>query len=222
MLANNIANASATGYKADREFHSVYSAKNGDLPFSGELPSLEGQWTDFSQGLIQNTGNALDFALSGAGFFSVKAPNGTLYTRSGEFDLSRAGVLTTKDGYPVLNDKGEEIKLAANRNTEVLRDGTIQQGGQTVGKLQLVSFKESGALTKQAGSYFRHVGPAESRIAATPMVQQGRVEASNVGVAESAVRLVSVMRQFEMLQKAVSVTGEMGRKSLEDLAKVGS
>ena len=99
MLANNLANAETGGFKTDREFYSLYvapEAAGADSPSA--MPVIEKPWTDFSQGVIRQTSNPLDFALSGKGFFSVDGPNGPLYTRQGAFRLSPAGLLVTTEG----------------------------------------------------------------------------------------------------------------------------
>src|SRR5206468_9800259 len=90
ILANNLANATTTGYKNDKEFYGLFSSEEADNPLGSipTLPTVERQWTDFSQGTLQTTGNLLDVALSGPGFFAVTAPGGTLYARNGNFQSS--------------------------------------------------------------------------------------------------------------------------------------
>ena len=105
MLANNIANASAPGFKADREFFGLYlSAEAADSPAGttpAVLPVIERQWTDFAQGSLTPTGNPLDLALNGKGFFVANSPSGPIYTRDGSFQISKQGELETLEGYPV-------------------------------------------------------------------------------------------------------------------------
>ncbi len=221
MLANNLSNASTAGYKLDREQYGQYSGAE-DEAMEGLMPDIQGQWTDFTQGVLHPSGAPFDLALSGAGFFKVQGPNGPLYTRSGQFQVDAAGKLVTKEGYPVLGQNGVTLSIRANETAEIGADGTIRQGGNSRGQLQVVNFQQPAALAKQGHTYFRYTGPESGLQEAPAKVLQGHLEASNVGTAESAVRLVSVMRQFEMLQRAVSVTSEMGRKSVEDLARVGS
>ncbi len=224
LLANNVANASTGGYKADREFYSLYTAEeaqDGD-PVS-TMPVIDRPWTDLSQGLLEVTGNPLDVALSGSGFFTVQGPEGKLYTRNGSFRLSANGRLITPDGYPVGASNGAAVTLDGSRAIEISADGTIRQDGRIAGQLQIADFSNPGDFVKQGNNYFRAARPeVEPRAAATPSVQQGKLEASNTGAAESAVRLVSVMRQFEMLQKAVSLGADMNRQAVEQVAKVGS
>jgi flagellar basal-body rod protein FlgF len=225
MLANNIANASTSGYKADQEFYSLYAAPEAAGPISGPdtLPVIERPWTDFSQGELQSTGSPLDVALQGKGFFSVNGPSGAMYTRDGSFHLSAAGQLVTRDGYPVRGEDGHPIPLSSATPVEVLPDGTVRQDGQTAGQIAVVDFADPAALGKIGHNYFR---PAEGSAAPVPAtgyeVQQGRLENSNASSATAAVRLVSVMRQFEMLQKAAALGSEMNRKAVDEVARVPS
>jgi flagellar basal-body rod protein FlgF len=224
MLANNLANAETGGYKTDREFYNLYVAPEAAADESPTaMPLVERPWTDFSQGTIRQTGNSLDFALSGKGFFAVDGPNGPLYTRQGAFRMSPAGLLVTGEGYPVRLANGQPLTTNSSAPIEVSPDGDITQQGQPMGKLAVMNFADTGGLSKQGNSYFRTSDPAITPVAATSAeVQQGKLEGSNVATAESAVRLVGVMRQFEMLHKAVSIGEEMNKKAIEEVARVGS
>lgn len=222
LLANNIANASTGGYKADREFYSLYVAPEAaDNSPNSTMPLIERPWVDHAQGDLHTTGNTLDVALSGKGFFSVNGPTGPLYTRNGNFRLASDGKLISAEGYPVRNAQGVPVTLQSARGLEISSDGTITQDGVAAGKLEIVDFTSTAGLSKQGSNYFRVTDPA---VRATPAmgatVEQGHLEGSNTGTAESAVRLVSVMRQFEMLQKAVTLGSEMNKKAIEEVAKV--
>ncbi|MBZ5610065.1 MAG: flagellar basal-body rod protein FlgF [Acidobacteriia bacterium] len=223
LLANNIANASTSGYKGDSEFYTLFTSQAEDAETSGAtstLPMIQKQWTDFSQGLLEPTNNPLDFGLSGKGFFVVTGPNGPLYTRSGSFQVSTSGKLITTDGYPLLDQGGQPIQADANQPIEVSLDGNVRQKGQSVGKLQLVDFKDPSVLLKQGNNYFRNTSDQQPADATDIKVHQGRLEGSNVSASHAAVRLVGVMRQFEMMQKAISISGDMSRKTIEEVAKV--
>jgi len=224
LLANNIANATTGGYKADREFYSLYAAPEAqEVEPCATMPLIERPWTDFSQGLLHTTGNPLDLALSGSGFFAVQGPNGPLYTRDGSFQLSPDGTLTTADGYAVLGAGGAPVKLDAARPVDISTGGAVTQDGNPVGQLQIVDFSDASGIAKQGRNYFRIVDPAVHAVAAAnTSVEQGKLEASNTGSAEAAVRLVAVMRQFEMLQKAASLGEQMNQEATEQVAKVGT
>jgi len=221
LVANNVANASTGGYKADREFYSLYvSPEAADQDPAATMPVIERPWIDLAQGVVQPTGNALDLALSGKGFFAVQAPGGPLYTRNGSFHLASDGKLVTAEGYPVNGAGGAAVTLQPSAKIEIASDGTVSQDGQVVGQLQVVDFPGVAELAKQGNNYFRSASPSPAAAGAGTIVEQGKLEASNTGTAESAVRLIAIMRQFEMLQKAASTALDMSREAVEQVAKV--
>lgn len=227
MLANNLANAATTGYKSDRESYSTYMAAEavdaalaGESPMPSSLPVVEKNWTDFSQGTLTSTGNPLDVALGSQGFFVVNGPSGPLYTRNGSFHLSSTGVLTTQDGYAVQDSTGTTIQAAGVGPLDISSDGTISQDGATLGQLAVVNLPQ-GAADKAGSNYYR---PDSAQVQPSPatdvQLYQGKLEASNVATPETAVRLVSLLRQFEMLQKAANLGAEMDQRAIQDVAKV--
>ncbi len=225
LLANNIANASAPGYKADHEFYGLYlSSEAADSPpqtSPATLPVLERQWTDFAQGSLTSTSNPLDLALNGSGFFVASSSSGTVFTRDGSFRLSPDGRLETLDGNAVQDAAGNPILLDASKPVEVAPDGAIRQDGADVAQLAVVNFNDSSALRKRGSNYFQ-VDPASLPPAAATAteVQQGKLEAANSQPAESAVRLVNILRQFETLQKVMNIGTEMNRSAVQEVAKV--
>lgn len=224
MLANNLANVDTGGYKADREFYSLYVGDEamGDLATgnTATLPVIETQWTDLAQGNLRNTSNPLDLALDGDGMFAIQTPAGVRYTRNGNFRLSASGALTTSDGSPVRAQGGGQIVLQPGLPVEVLPDGTVKQSGQPLGQIEISSFDPS-KLDKQGASYFAPFAGTRPK-PATGTILQGKLEDSNVGTADSSVRLVAIMRQFEMLQKAMNIGNELNRRAIEEVARVAT
>ncbi len=227
MLANNLANAASDGFKLDREGYGLYLSPEAAAGAAGTSaatsPVIERHWTDFTQGILRPTGNPLDLALSGKGFFVVSGPSGPLYTRNGNFRLSPSGQVSTTDGYAVQGADGKPLRLDGSVPPEIAADGTVHQNGQLIGQLKLVDFRSPAGLAKAGASYFRNPDPAQTPIpVSAPEVHQAKLEGSNVNTAEAAVRLIGVMRQFEMLQKAITMGGDMNRKAVEEVARVGS
>ena len=226
LLANNLANSATSGYKRDQEFYGLFSSDEatgaGDGPTS-TLPVIQRQWTDFSPGVLQVTGNPMDVALSGDGFLTVNGPNGPLYTRNGNLKVLPSGSLATADGYALRNTNGGTLQVASNKPIEILPDGTVRQDDRSLGQIAVVNFKSTTSLTKVGSTCFQDGDPNNPPVpAANVEVQQGKLEGSNVPVAEAAMRLVGVMRQFEMLQKAIGVSSEMDTKTIQEVARVGS
>jgi flagellar basal-body rod protein FlgF len=215
MLANNIANTGTIGFKTDKEFYGLYQQ---------QLPVIQKQWTDFSQGTLTPTGNPLDLGLAGKGFFALNSPQGTVYTRNGQFQISKSNQLQTSDGYTLRDtqNNGQPIVVDPSLPIEVDKDGTVQQNGQTVGQIEISGIDDpSKVLSKMGSSYFAFsTQPAQIQPDPATQVEQGALEQSNVPVADAAVRLVGIMRQFEMLQKAMSVGADMDKQATEEVAKV--
>jgi flagellar basal body rod protein FlgG len=215
LLANNIANTSTAGYKADRDFNTL---------FQSQLPLVQRQWTDYSQGNLTSTGNPLNLSLAGPGFFALNTPTGMLYTRNGTFMISKSNQLQTVEGYTLRNtrDQGKPIVVDPAQAIDIDKDGVVRQGGTELGKIEIVNVDDAQTeLKKQGTSYY-----ALSSTAATPKpvtatdVVQGSLEMSNVPASEQGVRLVSIMRQFEMLQRAMVVGTNMDKQAIQEVAKV--
>ena len=224
MLANNLANAGASGYKADREFYAIYAdaeaAEASALGISPPLavqPVIDRPWIDLSQATLQHTGGPLDLALSGRGFFAVNGPSGILYTRNGAFQISAAGQVMTPEGYPVRLRDGTTLRMDPAAPLEIGQDGSVLQQGAVLGQLEIREFPGPDALRKAGGSYFQSATAGAP--SASTAVHQGKLEASNVAPAASVVRLVDILRQFEMLQRAISLGGDMNRQAVEEVAK---
>lgn len=219
LLAHNIANATTTGFKAEREIYRQYSV-NDDV--SAQIPAIEGRWTDFSQGVIRSTGRSLDFALGGTGFFVAKTATGQqLFTRDGSFQISKDGRLLTRDGHEldVRTPDQDPLRLDPRLDVEISTDGTIRQAGQTLGTLRVVEFSTDATHEKLSGNYFSFSTPKPIDVL-NPDIRQGHLEQSNVAAPEMGVRLVNVMRQFEMLNKALQLGADMNRRAIEEVAKV--
>jgi flagellar basal body rod protein FlgG len=187
------------------------------------IPDVRRQWTDFSQGTLASTGNATDLALSGSGFFAVESANGVLLTRNGNLRVSASGDLETSEGHKLRSTGGGTVRLDPKQSFTVGPDGTVSQGGRTVAQIEVVEVSDTTRLAKLPGGYFRVADvTATMRPARGVEVRQGQLESSNIAAPESAIRLVSVMRQFEMLQRAAGIGAEMNKRAVEDVARMGS
>jgi flagellar basal-body rod protein FlgF len=224
MLANNLADTASSGFKVDREFYGSYLAPelaNESNPIIGESPVIQRHWTDFSQGNLVSTGNSTDLALSGKGFFSVNGPNGPLYTRNGSFHLSSQGVLVTTEGYPVRLVGNQTLQTQSTDPIQVGRDGQITQNGAALGQLEIVNFNDPSHLNKFASTYFTTADPKTGPDApSTAEVHQASVETSNAQPAEASARMISLLRNFEMLQRALKIGADMNRHAVEEVARV--
>jgi flagellar basal body rod protein FlgG len=213
MLANNVANSNTAGFKADREFYNLYQTG---------LPVVEGKWTDLSQGAITPTGNSLDLALSGSGFFAVNGPNGVEYTRNGSFTISKSNQLATADGRTLRNarDQGRPIALNPAQSITIDAKGVVSQSGQEMGQIEIAAASAATTVGKLGNSYFSLAGNPAKDEPANAEVIQGSLEQSNVTPADSTIRLIGVMRQFEMLERAVRIGSDMNKQAIQEVARV--
>lgn len=218
LVAHNIANAGTSGFKAS---HELYSQAMSEAGFAS--PVLGASFTDSSQGHLTPTGSPADFALDGPGWFRVEGTAGPLYTRNGSFHMLPSGRLATAEGYEVdmRTDDGGKISLDPLKPFTVAADQSISQNGARLGRLRVVEFDAAVEGERRGGSYVAFALPREKE-AREARVLQGYVEASNVSAPTSAVKLVSVMRQFEMLNRALQLGAEMNRRAIEEVARVNN
>lgn len=232
VLANNLANASTPGFKVDWTWNSLYQSadalESGGRPGFSAVVDVARVWTDFAQGPIRPSGRDQDLAIDGPGFFELQTPNGPRYTRAGSFSVSPSGQL--------IADSGDVVRVRPAGDTpfrldplipyQVGSDGAIWQSGENKGTVELLRVAgaaEADALWKEGNNRWRlsEVAAAQgaSMQPATGRLISGHLEAPNGGGTDVAVRLIGVMRQFEMLQKALGLAGEMSKRSVEELAK---
>ena len=176
--------------------------------------------TSFSQGALQQTGQPLDLAIQGDGFFTVQTQAGTRYTRDGRFQRDANGQMVTVDGYHVLGANGAALSLPAGQ-VSVSSTGQIAVNGQAAGQLGLATFANPTtdlARDGQSGNMFQAVtGPAAG---AAGSVQQGYLETSNLDVSQLMTQMISVGRAYEAAQRMVQVQDTLLGKSISSLGGV--
>lgn len=208
LIANNLANISTPGYRAQHDSFSSILATSSALPLSSlnqavnDYAVLGSSQLDLSQGNLERTGNELDLGIQGPGFFAVQTAAGRLFTRNGSFHVSAHGQLVTSEGDPVLGDRG--VIPIVGGPVSISPDGTISVNGAVAGKLKVVEFPAGTPLQSVGKTYYS--APARSDVAsARSSVQQGTIEASNVNPIASAVELVTVQRSADLMQRALSM-----------------
>jgi len=220
MAANNLANTSTTGFRAQNTtFESVLAragAQTGRL--ASQFGVAQAPVVDLTQGNLETTGNPLDIAIEGPGFFAIQTKDGVRYTRAGSFRLSSTGRLITSAGDAVLGEQGP-IQLA-NGSMTVSGDGTISINGALAGKLRVVEFAPGTPLTNCGASNYS--APQAAATAATrSKLHQGKLESSNVNPVAGAVGLIAIQRHAEMLQRALATFhNEFNRLAAQELPKV--
>jgi len=228
VIANNLANAAVIGFKRDKI--SFQNMLQGTAPGStgtpqgsgapNQDPNLVHVQTEFSDGPLRPTGNSLDLAIEGKGFFKIQTPEGVRYTRKGNFSSDEEGLLMTQDGNPVLG-KGGPISVSGE-NVVIDKTGKVLVDGSEVGQLDLTDFAQPELLEKVGATLFRAVeGSDELPLPQETIVRQGYAEDSNVNVPEEMVTMIHSLRAFESYQKAIQVMDGLNNKAINDVSKVG-
>ncbi|QXE86225.1 flagellar basal-body rod protein FlgF [Geomonas nitrogeniifigens] len=218
VISNNLANASTTGFKADQiQFESVLAnVKNST---QGPVFSNDRYSTDYSAGSLQRTDNSFDVALEGDGFFVVNTPQGTAYTRQGNFHLGSNGRLVTADGYEVQGGGGP-ITVPGNGKVEIGSNGQVSVNGNAVGTISTADFAKPYALNKLGNGLFQPADPNAATTVSTAGIKQGYLETSNVKAVVEMSRLIEASRYFEICAKAVKTYDDLTARAANDLGKV--
>jgi flagellar basal-body rod protein FlgF len=229
--SNNLANAGTVGFRAERDYFSGVLA--GGIDQDPQTASQVGQSVngfgvlggnrlDLGQGELKATGNPLDLALQGQGFFAIQTSNGVRYSRDGAFSRSSTGILQTAQGEPVLDTNQKPITIPTGP-IYISPDGTISvstpDGSMIAGKVGTFDFSDPSVLTAEGANRFSANGAKP--ISASASVEQGSVEGANEDAVHGTMQLVLVQRQAEMMQKALSVfNNDFDKTASEDLPRV--
>jgi flagellar basal-body rod protein FlgF len=209
QLANDLANASTPGFKPDestqRSFGNVLLANTEGGSAVGSVNegvALGKSYTNMTQASMQETGEPLDFAIEGSGFFAVKTAQGVRYTRDGQFTASSTGVLTDTNGDPVLNQRGAQIKVGST--------GTVAPSALGI-------FEVPGAVKQGEDLY---TGKASGKPTGT--VRQGSLEGSGVDAAKVMVEMITSLRSFQSGQQAVQAIGQTLQESASQVGSIAT
>jgi len=229
--ANNLANAGTNGFRAQRDtFRGVLaSGFSYDQQASGQVGSqvgesvngfgvLGGSAMDLGQGAVVPTGNSLDLALSGQGFFAIQTANGVRYTRDGSFLKSPNGQIQTQQGEPVLDAQMQPITVPSGA-LEVSSDGTVSVDAGVVAKVGMFNIPGNALTMEGTNRYVAAAGVTPTAADAT--VKQGALEGSNQDAVHGTMQLILVQRQAEMMQKALGVfDSDFDKTAVEEISKV--
>ncbi len=247
-IANNLANVNTPGFKRDSQIFKEYLSAYEKQPAVVEVPripaSIEsfydmqggdksfvdsaGTYTDFQQGFLKQTGNPLDIAIEGKGFFEILTPDGVKLTRAGNFSLDSEGRVVTKQGYPVLKDGG----LGADPQSRMIKtngaklsispQGEIFEGQENLGKLAVLEVGNRDSLLKTGSGLFGFKDNLDPKLSLSPesVVHQGTIEASNVNTVREMTDMITATRTFESTQKAIQAYDEMHKRLVNDVPKL--
>ncbi len=201
VVANNVANAATVGFRAERmAFGKVLGRANGkDSAYVGVTTTRP----DTSAGELRQTGNPLDLALSGDGFFAIDTPRGTRYTRAGDFQLDAGGRIVNPDGFTARARGGGAITVPPGAGqVTVGADGTVYADDQKIGALELARFAPGNAVHEGAAMYAAAPG-AQAQMGPMPQVIAGAVEQGNFNVVRGVIDLVKISRTYDALHRMI-------------------
>ena len=210
-ISNNIAASSVAGYKkTDISFEGLAAGKivnslnnNSPVTLDAEIPEARGS-INFQQGQVIQTGNPLDAAIEGEGFFELETEDGKIiYTRNGQFHLNNDNTLTNSLGYAVQGSGGSIQLILGRGEIGIDKTGKILQGGVPVGQLSIIRFEEPQKLQRVSGGFTAGEESARPEQMDEPRVLQGFIEGSNVSPIREMVNLVAVSRAYEARQKVI-------------------
>ena len=223
LVANNLANASTPGYKAQLAFYRSLPAWLQDslsTPLNqavNQFGVLGGSQSDMTASNLDRTGNPTDVALESSGFFNVQTKNGVRYTRNGSFGLNAQRQLVTAQGDLVLGGQGP-LQIPSGQ-VSISQDGTISVDGGVVGQLKVTDFASAAQLKPEGNTYFAAAGAGKN--STTARVVQGALETSNSDPVKSTVALIELQRTAQMMERALSIfNNDFNRTAAQDLPRV--
>lgn len=246
-IANNIANVNTPSFKKDAQVFREYLTAHEKQPDVIQVPKVpasvesfydlqaadrgyvdaSGSYTDFTQGSLRPTGNRLDLAIEGKGFFEVLAPQGVRYARAGNLAIDGQGRLVTKQGYPVLSkteaeDPQSRTITITSPNISVSSSGEIFQDGQSVGALSVINVSQKEALLKNGMGMYSLKENYNAQVDKNPDVKihQGFVENSNVNIIQEMTDMIQATRVFESAQKAIKAFDSMDDRLVNEIPKL--
>lgn len=216
IISSNLANINVIGYKKDRvSFQKLLNqaAVTADAPANITIKP------DMEQGDIRATGNELDIAITGKGFFKINTENGIRYTRKGNFMLDTDGMLKTQSGDAVMGKSGP-IKIVGN-GISIDNKGNIETDAGQIAQLDVVYFEDNTGIIKEGKNLFKNTQELpEMDIPDETTVDQGYTELSNVNAAEEMINMIHSLRAFESYQKSMRVIDELNNRAINQVGRL--
>lgn len=216
IIANNVANMNTPGYRGQNMIFEEYLTDPRGNDDALSFVYDYGQYDVTKPGPTTETGNSLDVALSGPGFFGVNGPQGQAYTRAGNFEMRADGTLVTNAGFAIQGDGGGEITIPAGTEyITIAEDGRISNQDGEIGKLKVVEFENLQQLTATGNNlYTTDAAERESEFTKT---KQGYLEGSNVNPVVEMTRMIEVSRSYTSIQSLMDKENERLKSAIQKL-----
>jgi flagellar basal-body rod protein FlgF len=224
VLAHNVANADTPGFRAQRPVFAQFVSRQdaGTAPPGGRPVAYvqdRATWREMEAGPVQATGNPLDVAISGEGFFAVETPRGERFTRAGRFSIVQDGQIVDMEGNAVMGAEGNAIALSPNDSRITIQgDGTVRSENGTLGRLRVVTFANPQALRAEGDRNFDPGGEPPQPIE-RPAVVKGALEGSNVRPVLEMTRLTAELREFQFAAQFAEREGERLSTAVERILR---
>jgi len=221
VVANNMANANTPGFKAEQMMFTSYLAKtkSDTTPFGRKLAFVQdfGVLHNTAEGPLEQTGNPLDIAIHGPGYFQVDTPGGPRYTRDGHFQLDSTGMVVTSAGYPLLQQNGNPIVIAPTESQiTIAGDGTVNTENGVVGQIQVVNFANEQQLQPMGDGTYQTTQNAIP--VAHASVAQGMLEESNVQPVAEMTSMLNILRNYEGVMNMIQSEHDRQMKAIDTLS----
>lgn len=225
-IANNLSNFDTPGYKAQsvvfKEVYARASEKNGATPRDKAFVNIDDMSFSQQDGLMRTTGNPLDVAIDGPGFFCIKTPMGERYTRAGNLSVNRSGFLANQSGMPVLGQAGP-IYVGDEHNITIDTEGVLRDAqGEPMAQLKVKRFENSKALAAEGGMLFRATPEAKViRVANGEndfKIRSATLESSNVKPIEQTIKLIQANRLYDSAVKMIETYRNLDSKVVNEIA----
>ncbi|MSO93911.1 MAG: flagellar basal-body rod protein FlgF [Rhodospirillales bacterium] len=222
VVANNIANMNTTAFKGENMMfvdHLVRS-RGGERALGGTVSYVRdlASFRDIREGHLEPTGNTLDVAISGDGYFAVQTPAGERYTRNGRFQRDSNGQIVTQEGFPVLGDGGPITIPQSDTKIDIARDGTVVTETGQLGKFRVVRFQSDQQMQQIGGSLYATTQTPED--VQGRRVAQGMLESSNVQPIVELTRMIELQRTYEGVKNFVEKEDERIKNVIRELVRV--
>ncbi len=220
VIANNMANMNTTAYKGESMMFVEHLVKSkGSQSFIPQKLSYArdvAQYQNMEEGPLKYTGNSLDIAIHGDGYFVVDTPEGQRYTRNGRLNLNNDGQLVNQNNLPILSNAGTPFFFSPDdKKISIGSDGTVSTNNGQVGKIKVVTFEDPQKLQKRSGGLlFTDDQPTD---ATNPNVQQGSLESSNVKPIIEITKMIQVQRAYDSVRSFIDKEDSRQRKMIQEL-----
>ncbi len=226
VAANNLANVNTPGYKAERVVFADWLSKQTgtDIPAGDrKLAYVQDRATyrDQSQGALTHTGNPLDLAIGGDGFFTVATARGTRLTRAGHFEMQPDGTIADAEGNALLDTSGQPMQASpSDTQIQVAADGTVSSENGQIGTVAIVAPGDPGRLQAEGARLFDPRG--DTTPVAQPRIVQGAVEDSNVQATAELTRMMAIQREFQFATQFIESEGQRQQSAIDKIVRSGT